>query len=82
MLEPTNGEVLTKDQLDLIVVPGVAFTASGKRLGFGGGYYDRYLADYAGQTIAVALTTQVAEEDEWDGEAHDVQLNQVVRLVD
>ncbi len=82
VLEPTNGEVLTKDQLDLIVVPGVAFTASGKRLGFGGGYYDRYLADYAGQTIAVALTIQVAEEDEWAGEEHDVQLNQVVSLVD
>ena len=41
--------VFDKADIDLMVVPR-AFTPAGKRLGFGG-YYDRYLADYAGATV-------------------------------
>lgn len=82
VLEPTNGEVLTKDQIDLLVVPGVAFSLAGTRLGFGGGYYDRYLADYQGATASVAFTTQVAEEGEWPVEDHDIKIQHVVSLVD
>ena len=82
VLEPLDGRVFDKADIDLMVVPGVAFTPAGKRLGFGGGYYDRYLADYTGATVAVVLTTQVAQADEWPGETHDITVQQVVSLVD
>lgn len=54
--------------LDLIILPGVAFTKSGKRLGHGMGYYDRYLEFIAQQKkqmpllVAVAFNEQIQED--------------------
>lgn len=82
VLEPTNGQILKPDEIDLMVVPGVAFTLSGKRLGFGGGYYDRYLANFHGPKLALALNTQIADEDEWQSDEFDIPVDKVINLVD
>jgi 5-formyltetrahydrofolate cyclo-ligase len=60
--EPADGEPLSPDRLDLILVPGLAFDASGGRLGRGGGYYDRFLprAEHA-RRIGVCFAQQVVE---------------------
>ncbi|GHU37075.1 5-formyltetrahydrofolate cyclo-ligase [Bacilli bacterium] len=44
---------------DLIIVPGLAWTADGYRIGYGGGYYDRYLADFTGQTVSFVYDFQM-----------------------
>ena len=82
VLEPVGGEVVTPEGIDLFVCPGVAFTLSGKRLGFGGGYYDRYLAKYAGPKVALALPTQLADEDEWEADDFDVPMDKVINLTE
>lgn len=54
MLEPgLDCPLISKEKIDLILAPGLAFDQKGFRLGRGGGYYDRYLADFQGQTVAL-----------------------------
>lgn len=53
--EPRAGQIIDFEGLDLIVVPGVGFDLSGHRLGYGRGYYDRYLAQLTNKNISVGL---------------------------
>jgi 5-formyltetrahydrofolate cyclo-ligase len=61
IMEPVDGDVVAVDSLDAVIVPGVAFTVFGDRLGQGGGYYDRLLPEMGGVSIGVCLVQQVVE---------------------
>lgn len=78
VIEPKTGTVVAKEQIDLIVVPGLAFTAEGIRVGFGAGFYDRYLADYRGSTVSLAVPPQYFEQPSWPVEKLDVKIDQVL----
>lgn len=62
---------------EVLFMPLVGFTASGDRLGQGGGYYDRYLAAHP-QTIAVGMAWDVQEVPELPIELHDMRLSAIV----
>jgi len=61
------------NQLDFVLVPGVAFDMNGRRLGRGKGYYDRLLAQVGGKTCGVAFDEQIV--DEVPAGPNDVDLN-------
>lgn len=60
ILEPDSVEILKPDDNTLIIMPGVAFSEDRCRIGYGGGYYDRYLAGHPNcKTIAVCYNFQI-----------------------
>jgi len=64
------------EEIDLLIVPGLAFDARGHRLGFGGGYYDRYLATFSGNTLSLAFKEQLIGN--FPTEDHDIPIGKIV----
>lgn len=61
ILEPENIPDSVKRDFDLILVPGLLFSKDGYRLGYGGGYYDRFLKDNPSVTLALYRSNQLVD---------------------
>lgn len=57
--EPAGGERIAPAAVDLAFVPGLAFSRSGQRLGYGGGYYDGFLRGRKFVTVGLCFETQL-----------------------
>ena len=76
LLEPQGDlEVVDASQIDLIHVPGLAFTTEGYRIGYGGGYYDRYLEHFSGHTLSTVYPCQIQD---FISENHDIPVQEVL----
>jgi 5-formyltetrahydrofolate cyclo-ligase len=69
---------VSPNQLDVIIVPGVAFDDRGGRLGNGAGYYDRLLSHLTSATVLIGICFQSQIVDEVQMEPHDVYMDWVI----
>lgn len=74
--EPPTGP--TPERLDLIVVPGLAFTPAGYRLGRGAGFYDRFLSAVPSTTVKIGVCFEFQLMAEIPHESHDARVDSVV----
>ena len=73
---PETAPILPPDELELIIVPALAYDPDGYRIGYGGGYYDRFLSNTAAYTIGLCRSR--LKRDVLPREPHDIPVKCVV----
>jgi 5-formyltetrahydrofolate cyclo-ligase len=73
---PSSAPRIDPAEIDLVVVPGLAFDRAGNRLGFGKGYYDRFLGEARAGKVALLYAVQLL--DEVPADEHDVPVDMLV----
>lgn len=69
--------IVLPEQIDILIVPGVAFTRQGDRMGYGGGYYDRFIPRCSNaQVLALAFGEQLV--DSLPTEEHDLRIPHLI----
>ena len=78
LLEPRGDLVVAIETIDLVIVPGVAFDRFGRRLGRGGGFYDRFLAHPWLRAVRCGLAFHEQLVEEVPAEQHDASIDLLV----
>ena len=79
ILEPKNvDKINVSKEFDLIIMPGVAFDISGNRIGYGAGYYDKYISSNNKQYVKVALAYDEQIVDTIEKEGHDIKVDYII----
>jgi len=81
LLEPrreTPAGVWPPEEIDVVLVPGLAFDLRGYRLGYGDGFYDRFLRELNPRTLTVGVAFDFQVADTVFAEEHDVPVRQIV----
>ena len=74
--EPKFKELFDKDKIDVVLVPGVAFSRRGTRIGFGKGCYDRFLKECKATKVGFCYEFQLTEKIISD--SFDIDMNYIV----
>jgi 5-formyltetrahydrofolate cyclo-ligase len=77
-MEPTSAEIVRPTEIDVVIAPGVAFDRNGGRVGYGGGFYDRFLRTVRADTPVIGLAFAVQLVDEVPRGEHDRLVDVVV----
>ena len=71
---------ISPHEADAVIVPGVAFTREGKRLGYGGGYYDRFLPLLRQDTAIISLALPQQLVPHLPTDEHDIRIPHLITL--
>jgi len=74
--EPQNEEVVLSSSIDVVIVPALALDKTGNRLGYGGGFYDRFLAHSNAIFISPVFSEQIVES--LSPAEHDIAMDFIV----
>ena len=76
--EPIDGIEISTDKIEVVFIPLLAFDKTGNRVGYGKGFYDRFLANCKPETVKVGLSFFDAEDEINDTHEGDVRLDYCV----
>ncbi len=76
ILQPVGGKEVAPGELELVIVPGLSFDETGNRLGYGKGYYDRFLAHTQALRVGYCFQAQI-EKKQMQPEPHDVKMDYI-----
>ena len=76
--EPVDGIEIQPSQLDVVFIPLLAYDQSGNRVGYGKGFYDRFLAQCKPETLKIGLSFFDAETDTFETSENDIKLDYCV----
>lgn len=76
--EPLSGEPVSPGQLDIIVLPLLAYDKEGNRLGYGKGFYDRFLKECRADALKIGISLFPPEEELLEHQSHDVPLDMCI----
>ncbi len=75
---PLQEKRMTINDADLVIIPGAGFDASGNRIGYGGGYYDRLLSGLQKDIPVIAPAYEEQVVDSIPSEPHDIRVSLIV----
>ena len=80
VLEPAGEESrrVSPEEFDLVLVPGLCFDRGGNRLGFGRGYYDRFLPLTRAKTVGLCFDEQLCTEGVIPTDEYDVKMHKII----
>jgi len=70
--------LFSAEKLEVIIIPGIAFDASGNRLGRGKGYYDRFLTRINPSVLKIALAYEIQMVDHIPHDKNDIPVNMII----
>ena len=78
ILEPLSGDIINPGEIDVILMPLLAFDKQGHRVGYGKGFYDRYLSKCRDTVIKIGLSYFDPVEEIKDVSGHDIKMDYCV----
>ncbi|MFP4015887.1 MAG: 5-formyltetrahydrofolate cyclo-ligase [Halanaerobiales bacterium] len=76
--EPNDRKNIPVQLMDIVVVPGLLFDRNGYRIGYGGGYYDKLLAEITDNTISIGLAYNCFLKDSLPVDSFDIPVDIIV----